>query len=169
MKILSFLVFLLLFNSPISYAEEKHTKMKTDDLSNIESLSPELRELLKKEMNALQKGIISIIPAYISGDWKEIEDISLKMKNSYILKQNITEKQMKELHSSLPNEFIKKDKEFHYLAGMLNHAAKNKKIELISFYFAKLGESCVSCHSQYATHRFPKFALKQEESKAHSH
>jgi len=147
-----------------SFADET-----TQEKSGIEALSPELRDLLKKEMSALQEGMMSIIPAYISGNWQEIETISLKMKNSYILKQNITKKQIQELHSSLPNEFIKKDKEFHYLAGMLNHAAENKKSELIGFYYSKLSESCVSCHSQYATHRFPSFNMDQETKAEHAH
>ncbi len=163
MKIVYFLVLLLVFNIATSYAEEKHKD------SGIESLSPELRELLTKEMFALQTGMISIFPAYISGNWKKIEEISLQMQNSYILKQNITEKQIKELHTALSSEFIKQDKEFHYLAGMLNHAAKSKKTELVGFYFSKLSESCVSCHSQHATHKFPAFSSKAEKSKAHSH
>jgi len=38
----------------------------------IESLSPELRDLLQKEMAALQNGMMSKIPAYVSGSWNEI-------------------------------------------------------------------------------------------------
>ena len=35
--------------------------------SEVESLSPELRSLLLKEMTALQEGMQSILPAYVSG------------------------------------------------------------------------------------------------------
>jgi hypothetical protein len=164
MKTLLIIGLSLLLCVTTSFADET-----TQKKLGIESLSPELRDLLKKEMYALQEGMMSIIPAYISGNWEEIETISLKMKNSYILKQNITKKQIQELHSSLPSEFIKKDKEFHYLSGMLNHAAKNKKSELIGFYYSKLSESCLSCHSQYATHRFPSFNMDQETKSEHAH
>ena len=92
----------------------------------METLSQELRDLLTQEMKLLQNGMMSIIPAYVSGNWDEIETIAGKMKNSYILKQKLTENQIKELHSSLPHDFIKKDQRFHYLAGMLEHVAKNK-------------------------------------------
>lgn len=126
--------------------------------SAVETLSPELRELLRQEMLALQAGMMSIIPAYVSGDWREIEHIAHKMKKSYILKQSLSDEQITELHDSLPEEFIKQDKEFHYLSGMLNHAAKNKKPELVGFYFSKLSESCVGCHRQFAIHKFPAFS-----------
>ncbi len=145
-----------------------HSPETVENASGIESLSTELRELLTKEMVALQDGMMSVIPAYVAGNWSEIESIAHKMKNSYILKQKLTDEQIKELHTSLPESFIKLDQQFHYLAGMLNHAAKNKKAELVGFYFSKLSESCVSCHAQFAVHKFPAFAPKEATDK-HEH
>lgn len=172
-KIVGYFSLMIVMSSSISYAEEgyehkHHTDKKVGVLTGVESLSPELRGLLSTEMKALEKGMISVIPAYIAGDWKTIEDIGVKMKNSYILRQHITKKQIAELHSVLPPSFIKLDKEFHYFAGMLSHAAKKQKSELVGFYFSKLSESCVSCHSQYATHRFSGFNSKAAASK-HAH
>jgi hypothetical protein len=136
--------------------------------AEVESLSPDLRALLAKEMLALQNGMQSIIPAYSSGNWSEIARIAEQMENSYILKQSLTDDQKEELHTSLPGSFIKLDQHFHYLAGMLNHVAKEEKSELVGFYFAKLNEACVSCHSQYAIHKFPAFD-KRTLSNEHSH
>ena len=159
-RTISIVFFSLALFPSLSYAEDMRNHETKKDVSSIESLSPELRELLKNEMLALQKGMMSIIPAYVAGNWSEIENIAHKMKNSYILKQSLTDEQVKELHTSLPESFIKLDQQFHYLSGMLNHAAKNKKPELVGFYFSKLSESCVSCHAQYAVHKFPAFAPK---------
>ena len=150
----------------MSYGESKPAQ-KHGNISGVERLSHGLRELLSQEMRALQNGMISIIPAYHSGNWGEIEVTARKMKNSYILKQKLTKNQATELHSVLPHEFIEKDQKFHYLAGMLAHAAKNKKPELINFYFSEMNESCVSCHSKFATHRFP--ALISNPKKKHQH
>lgn len=161
-------LFSLALLSSLSYGEDMHNHETKKDISGIESLSPELRELLTKEMLALQNGMMSVIPAYVAGNWNEIESIAHKMKSSYILKQSLTDEQVKELHTSLPESFIKLDQQFHYLSGMLNHAAKNKKAELVGFYFSKLSESCVSCHTQYAAHRFPAFAPKKITDK-HEH
>ncbi len=146
---------------------ERHNEAGKD-VSGVQSLSPELRGLLSKEMLALQDGMKSIIPLYVAGKWDEIAHIASKMKSSYILKQNLTKAQMHELHTSLSDAFLKSDQQFHYLSGMLSHAAEMKKPELVGFYFSKLSESCVSCHSQFAMHKFPAFASK-ERSKKHHH
>ena len=181
-KILSVTVFSLtsFLLTPSLYAEksaEKHddkhemehdTEHKDKAKNGIEALSPELRKLLSKEMVALQSGMMAVIPAYVSGRWTEIEAIGQKMKESYILKQNLSDEQVHELHTALPEGFIKLDQEFHYLSGMLNHAAKSKKPELIGFYFSKLNESCVECHIQFATHKFPDLIIKNEKDE-HSH
>ncbi len=132
--------------------------------SSVEDLSAEVRTLLKKEMAALEKGMKLIIPAVISGNMQDIEKIAGQMKNSYILKQQMSKHQMHELHQKLPHGFLKQDGEFHRLAGMLEHVAKEKNTELVGFYYSKLVESCVSCHSDYATHRFPKLDSHQPES-----
>jgi len=169
-KIVGLFTFLLALSVPVSFAEDKHHQYHETSkaVSAVESLSPELRALLTKEMYEIQKGMMAIIPAYAAGNWGEIEAIGNKIEHSYILKQNITEAQVKELHSTLPKQFIKLDKEFHYFAGMLSHAAKKKKPELVGFYFSKLNESCVSCHSQYATHKFQGFGGVKDQG-GHSH
>jgi hypothetical protein len=169
MKIIIYIVFFAILIPTMSYGEEKHNHhQKNEKTVGVEALSEELRDLLSKEMVAIENGMMSIIPAYSSGNWEEIETTAEKIKNSYILKQRLTEDQIKELHSLLAPAFIEKDQEFHYLAGMLGHAAKNKKAELINFYFSRMNESCVNCHSKFATHRFPALSSKDEKA-AHKH
>ena len=119
----------------MSFGADKLKHEEHENTSGVEMLSHDLRSLLAKEMQALQSGMMSIIPAYISGNWGEIETTAEKMKSSYILKKSLTESQVKELHSVLPHEFIKQDQRFHYLAGMLEHAAKNKKTRINKFLF----------------------------------
>lgn len=131
--------------------------------SDIESLSPELRALLVKEMSALQEGMQSIFPSYVSGNLEEVADVSRKIKNSFILKQKLTDAQKHELSTKLPKSFIQMDKKFHETAGMLEHVAEMKNIELVGFYFSKLTEACVACHLEYAKHRFPKLDMKSEQ------
>ena len=168
MKIIIRIALLAVLISTMSYGEDKHNHEGNEIAVGVEALSRDLRDLLSQEMQALEKGMISIIPAYNSGNWGDIETTAGKIKNSYILKQNLTEKQVKELHSVLPHAFIEKDQRFHYLAGMLEHAAKNKKEELINFYFSKMNESCLGCHSVFATHKFPALSSKEKEAE-HTH
>ena len=167
MKIFINIALLAILLPTICYAEDGHPHEEHAKASAVETLSADLRNLLSIEMKSLQDGMMSIIPAYISGNWSEIETTAEKIKSSYILKQSLTESQLKELHSVLPPEFIEKDQRFHYLAGMLEHAAKSRKPELINFYFSEMNESCASCHAVFATHKFP--ALKAEKKDGHAH
>jgi hypothetical protein len=155
--LLATIVFLTALAAPQTgfTAHDEHDKTKH---KSVENLSPELRALLQQEMQALQSGMIAVIPAFVSGDLGTVEKIAKNMKDSFILRQAITREQMDELHSTLPEPFIRMDQEFHYFAGMLSHTAKRKKLELVNFYISKLTESCVACHSQYATHKFPGLA-----------
>ena len=165
MKCFTRITLLAILLPTMSFAADEIKHQEHENTSGVEMLSDDLRSLLSEEMLALQNGMMSIIPAYISGNWGEIEATAEQMKNSYILKKSLTESQKHELHSVLPHEFIKKDQRFHYLAGMLAHAAKSKKPELINFYFSEMNESCVSCHAEFATHKFP--ALIPPENAAH--
>ena len=137
MKTIINLILIAVLIPSITYAEDEHHREMNKASEGVEALSHGLRDLLSQEMQALQQGMMSIIPAYISGKWAEIEHTAGKMKNSYILKQSLSKQQKAELHSILPKGFIEKDQRFHYLAGMLEHAAKNKKPELINFYFSE--------------------------------
>lgn len=150
------------------HGEAKHHRDGNSKHKSVESLSPELRALLKQEMQALQTGMLSAIPALVSGNLTELAEIARKMEKSYILRQSITREQMNELHSSLPASFLKQDQAFHYYAGMLAHVADRKKLELVNFYFSKLTESCVTCHSEHAAHTFPGFSAKRDEA-GHDH
>jgi hypothetical protein len=163
MKFFVRITLLIILLPTMSYGEGKLKYEEPEDASRVEALSHDLRNLLSQEMQSLQSGMMSIIPAYISGNWNEIETTAGKIKSSYILKQSLTESQVKELHSVLPHEFIEKDRRFHYLAGMLEHAAKSKKPELINFYFSEMNESCVSCHAIFATHKFPALLSKEKK------
>lgn len=157
----------------LACAEDQHKPAVKEHLASIdsmgvESLSPALRALLAEEMLAIQSGMQAIIPAYAAGNWGEIASIADKIKNSYILKQKLTDDQKEELHSSLPASFIQLDQQFHYFAGMLKHVAEEEKSELVGFYFSKMNDACHACHSQYATHKFPAFEQKGHV-KEHSH
>jgi len=136
--------------------------------TGVESLSTDLRTLLSKEMVELQRGMQAILPAYVSGDLEEVAAIAEKIENSFILKQQITETQKKELGAKLPEAFIRMDKQFHEYAGMLKHVAEMKRTELVGFYYSELTEACVACHMEFATHRFPRLD-KPHEKNAHQH
>jgi len=153
----------------------KHKKINTENMhkfnhhknANTVSLPKELEQLLLKEMNSLEKGLSQLMPEVVSGNWKNIQDIGQKMHDSYILKQSLSKDQIQQLHRSLPEGFKRLDHQLHHSAGMMAHAAEKKNMELVNFYLYKVIETCVSCHSQYATDRFPQLTPKNNSKQQH--
>ncbi len=133
------------------------TGYAAEDKTGVEALDPELRALLQQEMRAIETAMKDMISFNAAGDFEKVESMASQIENSFILKQNLTQEQMHQLHTLLPEDFLIKDTQFHYDAGMLQHAAANKKPELIAFYYSKLIESCGSCHQVHAKHKFPQF------------
>ena len=127
-------------------------------------LSPDTAELLIKEMRELQTGMNKIVPALVAGEWQKIVVIGNQMKDSYIMKKSLTREQMHELHMSLPEDFQKLDHAFHESAGLLAQAASKQNYEQASYYYFKMTEACVNCHTLYATHKLPEF-LKSSKQK----
>ncbi len=72
------------------------------------------------------------------------------IKESFILKQEVTKKQLEELHKVLPKVFIQLDSSFHNTA------------ELVNFYFYKMNEACVTYHSTFAKEKFPDFEADKD-------
>ena len=135
---------------------ENHTKEKGSELQ----LSHDLKALLNQEMNEIEAGMMQIVPAIAAGEWETITNIAVKIKNSFILKQKLTKKQLEELHHSLPADFVKMDQGFHSTAESLAHSAHRQDAELVNFYFYQLHSQCIKCHAAYATERFP--GLKED-------
>jgi len=124
----------------------------------VEALSAPLREALSTEMVALQNGLMTVMPAFVAGRWDEVAGIGRQMHDSYIMKQSLSAAQVEELHQAMPASFLELDARFHYLAGMLQHAAEAKKPELVGFYLGRLAETCVTCHALHARGKFPAYA-----------
>ena len=141
-----------------------HPAKKTDPA---EALSPELRQLLVKEMQLIDSGMGELLSAISAGDWKTIEAIAGKIRHSFILKQQLTDQQLQELHETLPGEFVRMDVQFHETAGKLAAITHHRDAELATFYYSRLVDGCVSCHALFAPQRFP--GLARHEPGEHQH
>jgi cytochrome c556 len=168
MKNISYRVYLALTLLSLSALNLAFSSSAIAEDAGVEGLSIEVRTILKKEMVAVDLAMKDLISANAEGDSKKIASIAKQIKDSFILKQSLTKHQKHELHSKLPSDFISQDQEFHYMAGMLEHAADMNKPELINLYYSKLFEACSSCHKAHAQHRFPKFSNEVQPVK-HEH
>jgi len=144
--------------------EHGHTTTKPDPA---QTLSPELRQLLIKEMQLIDKGMGDLLSAISIGDWEKSAALAGKIQHSFILKQQLGEEQMHELHEKLPEEFVRMDVRFHGTAGKLAAVAHHRDAELAGFYYSRLVEGCVNCHAAFAPQRFP--GLAEPESGGHDH
>ena len=152
-----YLIFLItLFSSACSIAGEKEEihKQSSQELN----LPIDIKQLLKKEMLAIENGMQKLISTIAAGDWQQTAKIGKQIQASYLMKQNLTDEQLRHLHHILPEQFVKLDHSFHHYAGMLAHAAEVKNAEVVSFYFYKMNDSCIQCHSSYAESKFTGFS-----------
>ena len=151
---------MMLFSSACSIAEEREHahQQNTQDLN----LPQDIKQLLKKEMLAVENGMQKLISTIAMGNWKKTAEIGKQIQASYLMKQELSDEQLKHLHHILPEQFVKLDHSFHHYAGMLAHAAEVKNAEVVSFYFYKMNESCIQCHSSYAQSKFTGFSTSSE-------
>jgi hypothetical protein len=118
-------------------------------------MSPELKQFMVEKMQNFQNGMTSLFPAIVSGNWQLVTEIGQKIHDSNIMYQNVPHILIAELHHSLPAMFQELDHSVHHSAGMLAQAAKMKDAQLVNFYYYKITETCVSCHSRFASDHFP--------------
>ena len=120
-------------------------------------LTDRLKELLINEMQQVAEATGKLALAIAAGDHATAKQLSIAVRDSFILKKSLTAQDKKELMSAVSPEFVALDKRFHSTAGKLAHAAEMKDSELQGFYYSKMLESCVACHSHFASDRFPGF------------
>lgn len=144
---------MLAFSSTTIAGDDQHTMPV--EVNVMAQFSPEIREMLAKEMVRLQNSMMQMMPAIAAGEWDMVVTLADGMAMSHIMKQNLSQEQMETLHKGLPLAFKVLDNQFHDYAGMLSHVTYKRHTELTTFYYYKLTETCVACHSQFAQKRFP--------------
>jgi len=165
-------VSLSLFLPQVILAEDEHhaagSQGPVDNQGTEIHLSAGLHQLLNEEMAAIESGMQALIPNISSGEWETVASIAQNISDSFIMKQKLTVAQKEELHQALPPLFIEMDQDFHASAAMLAHAAGMKNADVVNFYFFKLTNACVACHTKFAAQRFPGL-VKDNKEEGHQH
>lgn len=131
------------------------------------ALSPKLRAALIAEMAALKGGATELSVSLATGEWDKAARVAERMRDSYILKQQLSAEEREQLHRVLPAEFLALDERFHRHADALARAAADRDHELALFYFSRMMEGCVACHARYAAHTLKGFAPAASRPHAH--
>ena len=149
--------------TPIVRAQHDHGHERAPgETAPTELILPDnLREALVEEMQAISEGMGLLLTNLAIGDADGSAEVAGKIRDTFLLKQDLTQAELKELISLLPEEFITMDRAFHGTAGKLSMAAAAGDFSAAIEHFATMSKACVSCHSSYAAQRFPK--LKKEE------
>lgn len=129
-------------------------------------LTPRLAKMLSEEMLSIRQASKQIFDGLIFGDNALVATQAMQIHDSFILERSLTEQDKKDLMKAATPEFLKLDGNFHMTAKKLSEAAAHKDHELQAIYYSRLVETCQTCHSQFATDKFPAFTGAQPE---HSH
>lgn len=160
---------LLLSGAATVFSGIGHTEAPPNDVApTVLQLPPEIRKALVDEMAALQPAMSRLAEAIPQGDWALVAQTAAAMRDGFILKKALTSAELETLQNSLPERFLVMDTGFHHYADKLATAAQKQDGELVPFYFYKMIETCVACHSEYAGGRFTGYR-KPAVSEHHHH
>lgn len=130
-------------------------------------LTPRLKQMLSDEMLSVRQATKQILDGLIVGDHSLVATQAQQIHDSFILDRALTEQDKKDLMKAASPEFLALDGAFHLTAKKLANAALLKDYELQRFYYSRLVDSCQTCHSQFATDKFPAFSGAQPEGHSH--
>jgi hypothetical protein len=125
----------------------------------VTDLSPPVRELLRKEMVALQGAVGGLAGALAVGEWQAVQDTAAQAAAGFVIPQALTRPQRDELLKVLPDGYHRLDDAFHAEILGLARAARDRNSPQAAFYFGRMTETCMTCHARFAGERFPGFSL----------
>lgn len=129
--------------------------------------TPSIRSALINEMHSINENYQELVSNLSQGEWNKVIENSHNIHSAFILKQELSEEDMADLHRILPEQFLELDSKFHDHALKLAMAAKAKDAELASMYSGRMMEGCVNCHQVYAKNRFEGFSPQEEAVHEH--
>lgn len=141
---------LLAFSTSLVVANPPAIVPTDEPVAIAESLTPKLRKFLKKEMHLLAEAGRTMEAALGEGDSKTVANLAKRMHESFIMKQELTTMDLRELKAIAGEDFVIRDKAFHAMADELSQAAGTGDHALQQMLFDKMVRACASCHAAYA-------------------
>ncbi len=130
-------------------------------------LTPKLNKFLTEEMRAVNQASQQIVAALAAGDHAVVAKAAQQIHDSFILEKKLTDKDKHDLEAAVPPAFLYLDGAFHLMAAKLAESARHKDGDLQTYYFGRMIEMCQTCHSRFASDRFPAFGGKPPVTHAH--
>lgn len=140
-----------------STAQHDHSTHARSDQAPTALVLPEhLRTILTAEMRLLASGMGALLVDLSKGETDRATSVARQIRDSFILKQQLSPEELGDLVSLLPDGFIAIDKSFHADADEIVKAASAGDFALAIRHYASMSQACVSCHTTYASDRFPR-------------
>lgn len=139
-------LFALLFVSVSVFGESVESERE----AVAERLPPQVRTLLRQEMNAILAASQNILDAIVRADDERVAEQAQAIHDSFIMKQSLTEDDRKALKNAVPADFLARDKAFHTLSASLAEAARQEDRDRQKALFSEMIDACTGCHSRYA-------------------
>ncbi|NIV94904.1 hypothetical protein GWN42_19465 [candidate division KSB1 bacterium] len=118
-------------------------------------LPPNLLNVLREEMQQVESGMQLLLDYLARGEAQNAADIAMRIHDSFILKQSLSQAQMEKLLSLLPGDFIQLDRTFHKKALGLAESAQQGDFKSAIRIYGEMTQLCVSCHARHAQEKFP--------------
>lgn len=158
---LLFVLFILFSLTNCGDSEDKVQSEKTIQLETQRLDLPEKYSvLLRREMMLVESNMMKLLPALVKGKSEKGDSLATTIHNGFILKQELSKNELKELKNLLPEGFIRLDQRFHKNAKKVAELSKKNDFESAVSIFNEMTKSCVACHSHYAQDKFTN--LRQE-------
>jgi hypothetical protein len=132
------------------------TNVMADESAVGSTLPPNVRVLLIQEMIAVLDASKTILDALVRGQDEVVAKNAQAIHDSFIMAQKMTEADKQALLKAVPEAFLKRDEAFHELSARLAEAARKGDKGLQRKLYYEAIDSCVACHANHATDRFPE-------------
>lgn len=119
------------------------------------NLTDKLSRLLQQKMRSVQSAMATIHTAMVTGEHDTVSTSAQQIHDSFILQQELTDQDRKDLMSAVPKGFIKLDKEFHKLATLLAETGRKENTKKQRQLYDEMTRNCIACHGKYVSDRFP--------------
>jgi len=101
-------------------------------------LTSRLQDLLRREMVSVEAASRDILSALVAGRDERVADLAQQIRDSFILRQEMTAADRQDLMAVVPEDFVRMDRRFHELSAGLAEAAEAGDRQLQHERFARM-------------------------------
>jgi hypothetical protein len=115
------------------------------------------RLMLRQEMVQVEATARRLASHLVRGESELAAGAAAAIRDTLVLERSLTPAQREELRQQLPPGYRQHEEDFRRTAGALSAVAAAGDLEEGARLYGRLLDTCLACHSRYASGRFPGF------------